>query len=77
MAIYLGVSWDDLVYVMLPLCSIALGFVIKQTSSPAFKQHVTFITGVLIMALVCGFDGLHSVVTTAGTVVIIRCLHPR
>lgn len=54
---------DDIIYVLLLVISVPLGFLVKQSSSYRQKQYLSTGFGVIIALIVCGRSISHSLIT--------------
>ena len=71
-------SREDLVYLLLLVASIPYGHLVKISGSPARKQFLALIAGLLMIVSTAGLAGIpHSFCTILGTFLILKILGPR
>ena len=62
---------DEVIYVCLLLLSIPIGFIFKDSRHANFKAWSSTLIGFLFALIVCRWDILHSLITTAVTCLIL------
>lgn len=68
---------DDFIYVALLIVSLPAGFLIQKAETPRQRQYISSGIGVLLVTTVCGWHGLHSLITTLVNCAIIYILGPK
>jgi hypothetical protein len=53
---------DDIIYCVLLVGSLLIGHAVKTTVDPLKRQALTSLTGVVMIATVCQWDFLHSLI---------------
>ena len=70
-------NWDDFVYATLLILSVPFGLLVKKASDYRTKQIYSSAAGVVLVAVVCGWDGLHSLITALVNACIVQYLSPK
>ncbi|XP_074647591.1 membrane-bound acylglycerophosphatidylinositol O-acyltransferase mboat7-like [Tubulanus polymorphus] len=68
---------DDLIYAILLAISILFGLLLKRLKHPRLKQAVAGCLGLCFVLYICGWHTLHSVITIAGNILIIKFISTR
>ncbi|XP_002732306.1 membrane-bound acylglycerophosphatidylinositol O-acyltransferase mboat7-like [Saccoglossus kowalevskii] len=65
-------SPDEFIYMCVLLFSLPVGHLVKHAKSPTSKKIVSSSVGIALVASLCHYHILHSIVTTIGTCVIVK-----
>jgi lysophospholipid acyltransferase 7 len=69
--------WDDVIYLLLLLCTIGFGEVLRRFDNANFKQSIATAIGFAVVFIVSGFHTLHCVLTAAVNALIILYVSPK
>jgi hypothetical protein len=71
-------SPEDIVYLLLLIAAIPYGHFVKICGSPAKKQFLALIAGLIMIVSTAGFGGIpHSFCTILGTFLILKTVGPK
>jgi len=70
-------SQDDIIYALLLVLSLPMGFVLRKISGQNQKRLFSSGIGVIIATLVCGWDVLHALTTSIVNALILKFLSPK
>ncbi|CAB4010107.1 Hypothetical predicted protein [Paramuricea clavata] len=71
-------SPEDIVYLLLLIAAIPYGHLVKSSGSPARKQFLALIAGLIMIVSTAGFGGIpHSFCTILGTFLILKTVGPK
>ena len=68
---------DDWIYLSLLIVSMPIALLVKKLSDPLQKQLISSGVGTLMIATVCGMDGLHPLLTATVNNLIVCFISPR